>query len=248
MGLFGKMFGGDDKIVVVDLTKIYRDLLAGQTAPVVRGVVLRAIASMDKLQHPDATERALLGEGMIDAMKKQLAAAQQQQATYTPKDTALAAIVQAVNSIMIDSAGKVFYGEDMVIRDYSDSDALKKAAMCYAFGLFVFMTLITAFIQAGVLSGNDKELTSGTWRASLLLGFPLASSEQKLEILRLGSKMFQDISGRRESNVVEFVETLEKLTLLAAMNWEGKKTSEEVMLGLFKQKADVLIGALNVTT
>ncbi len=72
MGLFGKMFCGGDKPVAVDLTKPYRDLLAQQTAPVVRGVILHAIASMDELQHPDTGERALLGDEVIDEMKRRL--------------------------------------------------------------------------------------------------------------------------------------------------------------------------------
>ena len=79
----------------------------------------------------------------------------------------------------------------------------------------------------------------------MLAGFMLASLEQKTEILRLGSKMFQDLKGRRESNVTEFLETLEQLTLLTAINWESKKTSEEVMFGMFKQEAEVLLGALS---
>ncbi|MGP1679514.1 MAG: hypothetical protein ACTS6J_20460 [Burkholderiales bacterium] len=200
---------------------------------------------MDELQHPDAAARGLLGKKVTNEMRKRLPAIQQQHSEYTLSDTALAAITGAVNFIMIESAGKVFAGENMVIRDCSSSDELKKAAMCYAFGLLIFTTLLAAFLQAGVVSTNDKVMISGRWRNDLLAGFMLASPEQKTEILRLGSKMFQDLKVRRESNVTEFLETLEQLTLLTAMNWETKKTSEEVMLGMFKQKADVLLGALS---
>jgi hypothetical protein len=231
-------------IGVIDLAKPYRDLLVGQTSPVVRGVVLYAIASMDKLQRPSAAERALMG----DKFEKQLAAVQLRQETYSPKDTALSAIILAVNSIVLESAAKVFVGEDMVIRGISGSAELKKAAMCYALGHLMLLTLIAAFIQAGVVSSDDKEFTSGEWKVSLLACFPLASPEQKAEIVRLGLQMFNDLRERRESNVKEFIETLEQLTVVAAINWEGNKVSEDEILGLFKQKAEVLLGALDLTT
>ena len=244
MGLFDKLFGSRNKSSAIDLTKPYRDLLAEQTAPVVRGVILHAIVSMDELQTFDSTERTLLGETFIDEIKKKMATARQQQAAYAPSDAAISAITQAVSFILIKSAGKTFYGEDTVIRNCSGPGEVKKAAMCFAFGLLIFMPLLTAFMQAGVVSSTDRALTSGEWKADLLSCFMLASREQKAEIIRLGSKMFHDLKGRQESNVIEFLETLEQLTMLTAMNWEGKKTPEEVMLGMFKQKVDVLLGAL----
>lgn len=198
MALIGKIFGDRKKTVVIDLTKPYRDLLAGQANPVVRGVILHSIASMDNLQNPDVAERALLGEEVHKTIESQLAAAQLRQATNTPKDTALSAIVVAASFIMIRAAGKVLYGEDMVIRDISGSDGLKKAAMCYAFGLFICKTLLTAFMQAGIISIEDEQVSSGEWKVSLFSCFPLASLGQKNEIYRLGGTMFQEMSKRSE--------------------------------------------------
>jgi hypothetical protein len=242
MGLFGKLFKEDDKPTVVDLTKPYRALLEQQTSPVVRGVLLHAITSLDELRTPN--EIALLGNSYVEAMKKRMSAAHKLQSTYTPADIAMSAMVQAATYIMINSAGNNFYGEDMIIRNQPDPENLKKAAICYTFGLLIFTALLTYFIQAGLLSSGDKQLSDGTWRADLLACFMVASQEQKAEIDRHGTKMFFDMQERPESNVKEFLETFEQLTMLTAMNWEGKKAPEDQMMGLFKQKADVLLGAL----
>src|SRR5471030_1662170 len=100
MGLFSKVFGGDEKIVIVDLTKPYRDLLSSQTDPIIRGVLLRAIKLRDELQSPDEATHTLLGKEVSDEMTRKLVEAQKQEKTRTPKEIALAAIELAAGHII----------------------------------------------------------------------------------------------------------------------------------------------------
>jgi len=76
------------------------------------------------------------------------------------------------------------------------------------------------------------------------LGFTLASPEQKIEIVTKGQDMFNSLNARKEANVVEFLQTLEQVTSLIAMNWEGRKVPEETLLDIFRQKAETLLSAL----
>ena len=228
MGIWGSLFGDARKPVAIDLAKPYRDLLGGQTGPVVRGVLVHAVTAMRELENPDACTLVVLGR----KPQERLAELQHQHTTYSERDTALAAIVLAVNSIMMRSAPKVFTGEDTIIRNLSDAEDLKKAGMCYALGLSIFLTFLVTFMDAQVISNKDGKLDTGPSKSNLLSCFPLASPEQRAEINRLGTQMFTDMQGRTEPNVVEWRESLKQLTWITAMNWEGKKVSEDVMIDL----------------
>ena len=103
---------------------------------------------MEGLQNPSAPNCVLFG----DTFSKKLAAIQQEQVTYTPNDTAFSAMAMAVAYIVLRSAPKIIVGEDMVIRNLSGAEEIKRAAMCYAFSLFIYLTFSTAFMDAGLVS------------------------------------------------------------------------------------------------
>ncbi len=240
MGFFQNLFGGHKLIVVTDLTKPYRELLATQTDDVVRGVLVRAIVLMDEIEHPDATMRPYYGE----KHDVQLGEIQRRQDNYTSTETALSAMTLVVNSIVMKSAGELLYGDDTVIRNISGSEEIKKAAMCYAFACFICTIFLASFKNAKAVSEEDLGKISRGWREDLLAPFALASQEQRIEIDRRGMDMLNGLMARKEPNVMEFLKTFRELTWIAAMNWESKKVPDEKINLLFKQKMEVLLGAL----
>ena len=245
MGLLNKLFGGREPSSRIDLTQPFRDLLVNQSDPIVRGVIIHAISSMEKLQTPDDATRTLLGKRYIKQTNQELVNVQKQQNTRTATEIALDAIDLSVGHIFRKAGTEILVGNGMVIKDLSGTEIIKKAAILYAFGLFVESALILQFINAKALSAEDEKVKSGEWQLALLNNhFILASPEQRAEIFRIGSIISKDLNGHHEENVVKFLDDIRRLTWGWALNWESQKIPDRDIMAAFKSQLDVLLSSL----
>jgi hypothetical protein len=232
MGLFDNIFGSGSKSPSIDLPKPYCDLLKGQTDPVVRGVLTHAIEGLLELQSDD----------MIPLKKK--LEIHSENISLTAEGVVISALKMAASHIMIKSSGDVFGGEDLIIKDFSGDDSLKKASAMYVYGLIVTLALRNAFIDAGILAKDNKKVAEGELKANLVEAHVLASTEQKKHILIAGEKMFAEFGAAGEAGE-NFINDLWKLTLVIAVNWEKRQFPEEKMVDVSKKMAAKLLGALN---
>lgn len=208
MGFLSGFFSSKkSKNIELDISKPFRELLDESSPSIIKGVLWHQIENLDK------TKKLMSMQVQKDLQSLYI--------KMSPQDLYLNAIEDFIGSLHRKYFVDVTWN-CCVIKDEADPMKMQRASRLYALALLQQMPLVESFIESNLINKDRDSVAIKTMKVNLVNIQVLATSNQKIEIVKYGVSYFQWMLKSADEKTQDFFVTAYELSKSLAINYDVK--------------------------
>ena len=193
--------------IELDISKPFRELLDESSPSIIKGVLWHQIENLDK------TKKLMSMQVQKDLQSLYI--------KMSPQDLYLNAIEDFIGSLHRKYFVDVTWN-CCVIKDEADPMKMQRASRLYALALLQQMPLVESFIESNLINKDRDSVAIKTMKVNLVNIQVLATSNQKIEIVKYGVSYFQWMLKSADEKTQDFFVTAYELSKSLAINYDVK--------------------------
>lgn len=193
--------------IELDISKPFRELLDESFPSIIKGVLWHQIEKLDK------TKKMMSMQAQKDLQSMYI--------KMSPQDLYLNAIEDFIDGLHRKYFVDVSWN-CCVIKDEADPKKMQRASRLYALALLQQMPLVESFIESNLINKDRDSVAIKTMKVNLVNIQVLATSNQKIEIVKYGVSYFQWMLKSADEKTQDFFITAYELSKSLAINYDVK--------------------------
>ena len=193
--------------IELDVCKPFRELLDESFPLIIKGVLWHQIENLDK------TKKLMSMQAQKDLQSLYM--------KMSPQDLYLNAIQDFIDGLHRKYFVDVTWN-CCVIKDEADPMKIQRASRLYALALLQQMPLVESFIESNLINKDRDSVPIKTMKVNLVNIQVLATSNQKIEIVKYGVSYFQWMLKSADEKTQDFFVTAYELSKSLAINYDAK--------------------------